>query len=142
MTKCTTWEFTDYPKRPVGELHNKAYNITFTQVRSYNVSNGSRTTYTYTAPEVVNQQLMLVEPNNKTGLRAWVLQPLKASTGGSSKHTKRSSIAAKWVRTTRKVAVKGGSRKTIYRNGNTGEQRVRKMVAKPDGSKRATYVKF
>jgi hypothetical protein len=33
-------------------------------------------------------------------------------------------------------------KKTVYRNATTGELRVRKMVSKPDGRLRATYVKF
>ena len=53
----------------------------------------------------------------------------------------------KWVKTGRKAMVKGGrgkppTSKTVYRNSMTGESRVRKMVARPDGTKRATYVSF
>jgi hypothetical protein len=62
--------------------------------------------------------------------------------GGSNKRAK-----GKWTRTTRKARVKivGSSSfatKTVYRNTATGELRVRKMVARPDGTKRASYAKF
>jgi hypothetical protein len=48
---------------------------------------------------------------------------------------------AKWTRTSRKVDVKHVT-KTVYRNSKTGELRVRKLVARPDGSRRVSYVKF
>jgi hypothetical protein len=53
----------------------------------------------------------------------------------------------KWIKTDRKVTVKGGrgkpaAKKTVYRNAANGELRVCKMVARGDGSKRASYVKF
>ena len=65
---------------------------------------------------------------------------------GGGKHTSKRPVS-KWVSTGRKVSIKAGrgkpaALKTVYRNSKTGEQRVRKMVARPDGSKRASYVKF
>ena len=63
--------------------------------------------------------------------------------GGSRK----SSTTAKWVCTARKVSVKSGkgkpmTHKTVYRNSNTGELRVRKITVHPGGSRRISYVKF
>jgi hypothetical protein len=70
----------------------------------------------------------------------------------STKPTKptngKAAVRAKWVRTARKVTVKGArgkpaAQKTVYRNSATGELRVRKLVARPpDGIRRASYVKF
>ena len=62
--------------------------------------------------------------------------------GGSAKTNN-----ARWLPTQRKVSVKGArgkpaASKTVYRNSATGELRVRKMVARSNGSKRASYVKF
>ena len=55
----------------------------------------------------------------------------------------------KWERTAQKVVIKktgggkaGTAKKTVYRNRKTGELRVRKMVARSDGKKRASYFKF
>jgi hypothetical protein len=64
------------------------------------------------------------------------------TSGGATKNK-----TARWLPTKRKVSVKGArgkpaSSKTVYRNSATGELRVRKMVARSDGSKRASYVKF
>jgi hypothetical protein len=50
--------------------------------------------------------------------------------------------AAKWISTKRTAIVKGTKKKTVYRNSKTGELRVRKMVVRPDGTKRASYVKL
>ena len=140
----TTW--TLYPKYGNNdEVAQSGHDITFTQVSEYNVSNGSRSINKYTTPGV-DQLLMRVDNYDGTRQSTWRLEPLE-STGGA-KHIKKNvaaikiKIKAKWVRTASKVAVKGGSLKTVYRNSNTGEQRVRKMVARPDGTKRATYVKF
>ena len=57
---------------------------------------------------------------------------------------KKKTHTAKWVKTGRKVPVKGGRglQRTVYRNATTGELRVRKMVARNDGIKRVSYVKF
>jgi hypothetical protein len=83
------------------------------------------------------------------------------STNGASRYTdyagggaatkkwgiKRAALPAKWVSTGDKASVKAGrgkpaSLKTVYRNTASGELRVRKMVARPDGNKRVSYVKF
>jgi hypothetical protein len=49
----------------------------------------------------------------------------------------------KWVSTKRIVATgRAGTKKTVYRNSSTGDVRVRKLVSRPDGSKRYAYVKF
>jgi hypothetical protein len=57
---------------------------------------------------------------------------------------KRNKSGGKWVSTGRKVpsVVHGRPPKTVYVNSATGEQRVRKMVARPNGTKRVSYVKF
>ena len=47
----------------------------------------------------------------------------------------------KWINTKRTTTVKS-VKKTMYRSATTGELRVRKMVSRPDGRLRATYVKF
>ena len=76
--------------------------------------------------------------NNKTKVNASMLsQPF---VGGAK-------TAPSWVRTARKVTINGkrgkpATKKTVYRNNNTGDVRVRKMVPRPDGTMRATYVKF
>ena len=55
--------------------------------------------------------------------------------------------APKWIKTARKATVSGGRGKpavikTVYRNSETGEHRVRKMATRRDGTQRVTYVKF
>ena len=60
---------------------------------------------------------------------------------------KKATTTPKWIKTARKATVSGGRgkppvKKTVYRNSKTGEQRVRKMATRPDGSKRVAYVKF
>jgi hypothetical protein len=59
-----------------------------------------------------------------------------SSSGGNGGRKKQT-----WISTKRTTTVKS-VKKTVYRNTTTGELRVRKMVSKPDGRLRATYVKF
>jgi hypothetical protein len=65
--------------------------------------------------------------------------------GGHAINTR--ATTSKWVSTGDKASVKDGrgkpaSLKTVYRNTASGELRVRKMVARPGGNKRVSYVKF
>lgn len=82
------------------------------------------------------------------GGRVKRVKPATNKKGAKPAKPKNATTAKKtWERTDRKVTVKGGrgkpcSKKTVYRCSKTGELRVRKMVARPDGTKRATYVKF
>jgi mannose/fructose-specific phosphotransferase system component IIA len=83
---------------------------------------------------------------------AWIPLPRKAAQGGGGirkpsmktmKKTHGKNPACKWIRTTRKVHVKKSSdTRTVYRNMATGELRIRKMVARPDGTRRVSYIKF
>ena len=71
---------------------------------------------------------------------AYITPPM--AVGGSTKNK-----TSRWLPTQRKVSVKGArgkpaTSKTVFRNSATGEFRVRKMVVRSDGSKRASYVKF
>jgi hypothetical protein len=76
--------------------------------------------------------------------------PAFATTGWGGKGRKRATpkrAAPKWIQTARHVTVKGNrgkpdSTKVVFRNSATGELRVRKMVVRSDGTKRASYVKF
>ena len=62
-----------------------------------------------------------------------------------SKKAKQAS--SKWVSTGRKATVVtkrkplSTAQRTLYRNNSTGELRVRKMAARPDGTRKVTYVK-
>ncbi len=52
-----------------------------------------------------------------------------------------------WVSTRRKVSIKGARGKptcirTLFRHSTTGEQRVRKVVAHVDGTRRVAYVRY
>ena len=51
---------------------------------------------------------------------------------------KRRATTPKWIKTDRKVK---GTGKTLYRNNETGELRIRKMVSCQNGTKRVSYVK-
>jgi hypothetical protein len=80
-----------------------------------------------------------------SGLAFDTTYEMSVMSGGNKKKTP--AKTAKWTRTGRKVTVQGSrgkpsTVKTVYRNTTTGEQRVRKMVARPDGSRRVSYVKF
>jgi hypothetical protein len=53
--------------------------------------------------------------------------------------------SSKWVSTGRKATVvtnRKPTQRTVYRNSSTGELRVRKMVVRPDGTRKVTYVKM
>jgi hypothetical protein len=69
--------------------------------------------------------------------------------GGARREGKKGKVhvVAKWVSTGRNVTIKAtrtkpSSTKRVFRNSATGELRVRKMAVRPDGSRRATYVRF
>ena len=88
---------------------------------------------------MIDQLVANAKPPNASFL-TWNNSPV---VGGK----RRASNSVKWAKTGRKAMVKGGkgkppTSKTVFRNSSTGELRVRKMVVRQDGTKRATYVKF
>ena len=97
-----------------------------------------------------NTDMVYMHPRMKAALKKWVDaqrggKPRKLSKRGRA--SKPAATKAKWVRTARKATVKGGrgkpaTQKTVYRNSTTGELRVRKLVARPDGTRRVSYIKF
>jgi hypothetical protein len=94
--------------------------------------------------DALSDKLLLLEGEivaHESGNTATCYTP--QSRGGAVKKSQK----PKWIKTDRKVTVKGGrgkpaAKKTVYRNAANGELRVCKMVARSDGSKRASYVKF
>ena len=110
--------------------------------------------FAVSAIDTIEQELIEKElkPNEQAegsgGGRVKRVKPATNKKGAKPAKPKNATTAKKtWERTDRKVTVKGGrgkpcSKKTVYRCSKTGELRVRKMVARPDGTKRATYVKF
>ena len=79
-----------------------------------------------------------------------MIQGIMGQGGGARKNIRRmptkknkSVRNVKWMSTGRQITTKCGSKKTIYTNPATGEQRVRQMVVdKKTGVKSARYVKM
>jgi len=76
----------------------------------------------------------------------YVLDPHQGG-GRTNKHKKRPKggeavAAVKWVSTGRTTTLKDGSKRTVYRNGATGERATKRMVAGRDGKTSARYVKL
>ncbi len=62
-------------------------------------------------------------------------------TQGGAKRTRPSRPTPKWVSTGRKVTLKDGSKRSLYKNaGKPGELRIRRMATRA-GKSVATYVK-
>jgi hypothetical protein len=69
----------------------------------------------------------------------------KAAANKTTKKTTKKAATCKWMLTSRTVTTtiqKQQKTRAVYRNTATGELRVRKMVTRPDGTKRASYIKF
>ena len=70
-------------------------------------------------------------------------QPQHKAEGGGATRTTKATSAAAWKSTGRHVAIKDGSKRTLYTNPKfPGELRIRKMRQGKDGRMTAAYVKL